>query len=217
MDNWPGMEDDPDAQARIKKACEMLECDPYMNVLDLGCHKQEARGYLPGKCFYIGIDQQALVSGTIVMDFDGEFEYPEKVERVLCLEVLEHLKYPGETLQSISQILEDDGIAVVSLPNEASLFHRLRCLLGVVDQECFSSCGKHLHLPSLGQCREFLSKIFSIEEEDYYISKEARGTRQPILQLILKILPNPLYMLLANCLPSLFARGFIFKLKKRLP
>lgn len=215
-DLWPDMENDPDAQRRIKKSIELLDCKDGMTVLDVGCHKQEARQYLPEKSLYCGIDSVKLNPDTQVIDLDGNFDFPHQVDRILCLEVLEHLLMPSGTLQTLHRLLKDDGILVVSLPNEASMFHRLRCLMGIVDQEAFSFPGKHLHLPSLHQARKFVNQFFLIEDEAFYLSHKPKGTRQKLIPLILSLIPIPLLQLLANVLPSLFARGFIFKLRKKL-
>ena len=212
---WPEMQNDPDAIARIKKSVELLDAKEGMTVLDVGCHKQEASNYLTG-CKYLGVDSEKLHPDTYQIDIDGGFKLKEQVDRILCLETLEHLLMPGGTLQSIHTHLRDQGLAVVSLPNEATVFHRIRSLLGTVDAECFVYGGKHLHLPSLRQCRRFLSEQFQILEEAYYISTEARGTRQSWFQHVLRLFPKRLLQLLANLFPSLFARGFIFKLKKKL-
>lgn len=215
-DWWPDMENDPDAQVRIKKSVELLDAKDGMTVLDIGCHKQEARQYLPPKVLYCGIDCEKLHEQTIVKDIEGGFAFPEKVDRVLCLEVLEHLVMPRSVLQTMWTMLKDDGIAVVSLPNEATLFHRIRCLFGIVDQECFNYGGKHLHLPSLKQCRKFLSEQFEIVRIAYYITTRARGSKQEAtMNVLLKCMPKPLYHFLSYFLPPLFARGFIFKLKKK--
>ena len=214
-DYWKNMESDPDAQARIKKACELLDAKDGMTVLDIGCHKQEASWYLSSKVLYSGIDCEKLHENIIVKDIDGGFSFPQKVDRILCLEVLEHLVMPRSVLQSIWTILKDDGIAVISLPNETTLFHRIRCLFGIADQECFNYGGKHLHLPSLKQSRQFLKELFKIEKESYYITKKGTGIRQQTAHYLLRLLPKLSISFLANIFPSLFARGFIFKLKKK--
>ena len=216
-DLWENMESDPDAIARIKKAVALLDAKEGMTVLDIGCHKQEAFQYLPDGIKYYGVNDTVLVPNTIRLDIDGGFTMPLQFDRILCLEVLEHLECPQGTLQSISKCLKDDGVLVVSLPNEATLFHRLRCLFGTIDQQCFNFPGKHLHLPSLKQSRWFLSDLFKIEKEDFYITKEARGSHSKIVAGLLKLVPSHLLQLVALVCPSLFARGFIFKLRKRLP
>ena len=47
---------------------------------------------------------------------------------VICSEVLEHLLDPSEALREIARVLKNQGIAVVSVPNE-SLINRIKTLL----------------------------------------------------------------------------------------
>jgi ubiquinone/menaquinone biosynthesis C-methylase UbiE len=49
-------------------------------------------------------------------------------ERVICSEVLEHLLDPSAALREIARVLKNQGIAVVSFPNE-SLINRIKTLL----------------------------------------------------------------------------------------
>ena len=151
------------ARDRVMKSARLLL--PFLKegdtILDVGCFTMEAKKYLPSDIKYIGIDQKAYHKETRVVDLNHGFE-PIPCSHALCLETLEHLTNPSLALKSLSESLSENGRLVVSLPNEATIFHRLRALCGVLDAECFSSSGKHLHLPSLHQCRAFLSKDFSI-------------------------------------------------------
>ena len=210
-DHWPHLHDDPYALARLKKSIKLCDILPNHSVLDVGCHQEEARQFIPKSCNYVGLDH---IKGD---NFDGGFNLHQKFDRILCLEVLEHLTQPISTLESICNHLAPEGILVVSLPNEATLFHRIRCLLGTVDAECFSHQGKHLHLPSLSQCRSLLlsSGYPIIDCEEYYISSSAAGSRQAWVGKILSLIPEKLQQLLADRFPSLFARGFIFVCKKK--
>ena len=212
-DHWQGMYEDKYAINRIKKSVSLLDLKSNMTILDVGCYKMEPRKYIPCDVKYAGIDVSDFTPEVTVKDIDGGFSWFEKVDRVLCLEVLEHMKFPQGTLKSIKKVLKDDGIAIISLPNEATLFHRVRCLTGTVDQECFQECGKHLHLPSLAQCRSFLRDYLTIEHEAYY-SSDGNNSRQSWMQSLLRLIPDWLKQALADRLPSLFARGFIFVCKK---
>ncbi len=208
------------ARDRVMKSARLLL--PYLNpddknpstILDVGCFTQEARKYFPRAVKYIGIDEKAYHKTTKVMNLHHGFE-PIACNLALCLETLEHLLDPLDTLEAIDKSLSDEGYLVVSLPNEATLFHRLRGLFGLVDGECFSSEGKHLHLPSLEQSRQFLGKVFLIQEELHYISPSAIGSRQKWMAYLLTLIPDVIHQWLADTWPSLFARGFIFLLKKR--
>lgn len=207
-DFWPHLHDDPFSLERLKRSCEMLQCAHHHSVLDVGCHHKEALKFLPPHVEYTGLD---ILQGD---DFDGGFQLNHKFDRILCLEVLEHLKFPRRTLLSIAQHLTDPGIAVISLPNESSIFHRIRSLFGTVDQECFSEDGKHLHLPSFRQASSFVSEYLEIQTVEFYVSSGC-GTRQNWIRPILKRTPKSLLKCLADISPSLFSRGFIFQLKKK--
>lgn len=214
-DCWRGMyHRDVYARARVMKATRSLL--PYIKkgqtVLDIGCFTQEARKYLPSDVGYKGIDGKSYHKDSIVMDLDELGELPSW-DHVVCLETLEHLVNPSLLLTKLAQASLAHSYLVFSLPNEATLFHRLRCLLGTVDAECFSGSGKHLHLPSLRQSRDLLQTHFVIEKEMYYISPSGCGSRNPWVGRILSAIPDSLHQWLADLCPSLFARGFIFLCK----
>lgn len=205
------------ARDRVMKSARLLL--PHLKdndlVLDVGCFTQEARKYYPPWVRYLGIDVESYHPETRVVDLHRGFEKIE-CSHALCLETLEHLLSPRDTLRSIYESLPVGGHLVVSLPNEAGAFHRIRSLLGTVDAECFSGAGKHLHLPSLRQARALLRSIRGLEllRELYYISPTACNGRQEWVGRILGAIPDSIHYFLANRFPSLFSRGFIFLLRK---
>ena len=208
-DPFDGLYNDPYAVLRIKKSIEALDIKPGMSVLDVGCYKEFAKQFLPEGVKYVGIDK---IKGDQI---DGGFRLHQKFDRIICLEVLEHLQYPRKTLASIASHLATSGICVISLPNEATLFHRLRGLFGLMDAEAFGESCKHLHLPSLKQARSFVQSCFHVTQEFYYISPQAQNSRQAWVGKILKLAPDKLWIFLAYSWPSLFARGFIFVCKHK--
>lgn len=204
------------ARDRVMKAARLLL--PLLKdndmILDVGCFTQEAKKYYPPWVKYLGIDQKAYHRDTKVVELNHGFE-PIPCSHALCLETLEHLIDPEDTLESIQSSLSEGGMVVVSLPNENTLFHRIRALFGTADAGCFSSEGKHLHLPSLRQSRVFLTGKFDILKELYYISPTACGSQQAWFGRVLMLFPERFHQFFADRLPSLFARGFIFLLKKK--
>lgn len=218
---WNGMyHRDRYARDRVMKSARLLL--PYLSqddknpstILDVGCFTQEARKYFPGNVRYIGLDSAQYHSTTRVVDLSHGFD-PIPASLALCLETLEHLIDPSDTLESLEKSLPENGHLVVSLPNEATVFHRIRCLFGTVDAQAFASEGKHLHLPSLGQSRKFLAKHFDILSEQYYIAPSACGSGCEWIGRILTLIPDRIHQWVADRWPSLFARGFIFLLKKK--
>lgn len=205
------------ARDRVMRSARLLL--PYLKdndlILDVGCFSQEARKYYPPWVKYLGLDMKKYHPETRVVDLNHGF-HPVPCSHALCLETLEHLLDPKDTLHSIQESLAPGGYLVVSLPNEATIFHRIRSLLGTVDGGCFSGEGKHLHLPSLKQSRAFLRSIPGIElqKELYYISPSACGSNQAWVGSILSLIHPRIHQFLADKVPSLFARGFIFLLRK---
>jgi len=209
------------ARDRVMKSARLLL--PFLNpddkrpdtILDVGCFTFEAKKYFPRAVTYIGLDQKAYHKDTRVVDLDHGFE-PIPCDHALCLETLEHLHDPYDTLVSIYKSMKVNGYLVLSLPNEATAFHRIRSLFGIVDADCFSSEGKHLHLPSLQQSRKFVRSIpgLELQKELYYISPSACNSKSPWIGRILSLIPDSIHYYLANNFPSLFARGFIFLLKR---
>lgn len=204
------------ARDRIMKSARLLL--PYLKdgdtVLDVGCYTQEAKKYYPRTVKYVGLDGTAYHPQSQVVDLNHGFS-PVSANHALCLETLEHLVDPADCLESLCDSLAANGALVVSVPNEITLFHRMRCLCGIADAQCFASEGKHLHLPSLKQSRKFLTTRFDIVSEQYYISPSAVGSSQQWIGRILGLIPDGVHQILADRLPSLFARGFIFLLKKK--
>jgi len=208
------------ARDRVMKSARLLLPHLSQNdhtpdtILDVGCFTMEAKKYFPRSVKYIGIDEIAYHKDTRVMNLHHGFEQIP-CNHAICLETLEHLLDPQDTLESIYNSLSPSGYLVVSLPNENTLFHRIRALFGTSDAECFSGEGKHLHLPSLRQARAFVTGKFQIVKESYYISPTACGSRAGWVGRVLSLIPERIHYWLAVVSPSLFARGFIFLLKKR--
>lgn len=203
------------ARDRVMKSARLLL--PFIKdndvILDVGCFTQEAKKYLPPWTKYIGIDEKPYHKTTQVVNFHHGFQ-PIPCNLALCLETLEHVIDPRDVLESIYTSLAPGGVLVCSVPNEATLFHRLRCLFGTVDAECFSGEGKHVHLPSLRQARNLVREKFQVVSELYYISPSGVGSREAWVGRILSLIPDTVHQFLADFCPTLFARGFIFLLKK---
>jgi 2-polyprenyl-3-methyl-5-hydroxy-6-metoxy-1,4-benzoquinol methylase len=112
-------------------------------VLDLGCGKGVLAAKLRKNGNHItGVDvlperpeENALERyfsanldegiGPVIDSLKGE-----RFDRVLLLDVLEHLRYPERILQQCHEVLDWDGHLIVSLPNVANITVRLMLLFG---------------------------------------------------------------------------------------
>lgn len=197
---------------------------PKIKVLDVGGYRGELKSILPANLDYyvLDFDQKALNEakkrGAKVkkINFDEqEISWDrEKFDIIVATEVLEHLKDPTRHLLEIKRLLKDDGIFLVSLPNENMFYHRLMSLFGLgVDYFAFKPF-KHLHLPTISQSKKFLESQFDIVRQDYYINVGAQSSRLEFLGGFLKLIPDFFWEFLARLWPSGFARGTVFLLKK---
>ena len=212
-DPWAGMYENPWAVKRIQLAVEMARLTPGGYVLELGCYRHEVKRWLPPGVAYTGVDQQAYVPDTVVMDFDRDPLVLLKVPKaIFCLETLEHLKQPELLLRRLVAYAQADRIPLIlSLPNEATLFHRLRALTGILDPMAFQP-GKHLHLPNVTQTVRWLeSQGLVIEAMRPYIDLSAAKSTHPWVGRLMQLIPELVWMGLARWSPNLFARGMVYR------
>ncbi|HOJ31918.1 MAG TPA: class I SAM-dependent methyltransferase [Candidatus Hydrogenedentes bacterium] len=109
-------------------------------ILDLGCGPGTQISYLAPRNFVVGTDagfrmlQQARSAGLAPCRAD--FEQPflpfreDSFDIVVCTDVIEHVRYPLHLLKEIHRILKPDGAAILSVPNQYNVEHRLKILFG---------------------------------------------------------------------------------------
>lgn len=86
------------------------------NVLVLGTGKVNYRTMIPKASQVLCTDIQAGENVDLVADaHDLPFE-DEAFDQVVAIEVLEHLKNPGQAVQEIARVLKPGGEIVVSIP-----------------------------------------------------------------------------------------------------
>lgn len=188
------------------------------SVLDIGCYTAELPDFLPEGIFYSGVDfddeavKIAKSNGLNVMKVNFEDEvinYKEKFDLIIAAEILEHLKDPARMMRQIKDLLKNKGIVVISLPNENTLYHRFMSLFGLGIDMCAFQLYKHLHLPTIRQSTDFVSKYFKIVRKEYYINPGGRGSHFEKFGLFLELIPDKIWESLAYVLPGCFARGII--------
>jgi len=161
-------------------------------VLDVGCGK----GFLAAELArngnrVTGIDTLAPedVLPSVERYFQADLEEgigkTGTFDRVLLLDVVEHLKDPGRLLTDCKNALKSNGLLVVSLPNVANITVRLKLLFGKFDYQERGIMDKtHLRWFTRGTARRLL------EDQGYQIVEE-RMTNMPV-DLALGISPTSL-------------------------
>lgn len=135
----------------------------------------------------------------------------KRFDRVLLLDVLEHLERPDQILEQCRNFLKPDGRLVVSLPNVANITVRLSLLLGRFDYQARGILDRtHLRFFTRKTARRLL-------EDNGYAIVEQRDTVMP-LELALGVSPDNTFMKILNrCLalatrmmPGLFGYQVMF-------
>ena len=122
---------------------------PGSTILEIGC----ATGYIGKflkekrncKMYAVEIDKEAAelarpyYEEIIVGDVEDEEilkQLPTKFfDYILCMNVLEHLKWPQKVLVNLKKFLKDDGYLIACIPNVAHWSIRLKLLFGNFDYE----------------------------------------------------------------------------------
>lgn len=190
-----------------------------IKILDLGCYSGDFLRILPKPIEYFGIDSDekaleiAKQRGAKVFRVDLENEsipLIEKYDIIIATELLEHLSDPERILLQAKGLLKENGVILISLPNECTAYHRIKMLFGQgIDGTGFSP-HYHLHFPTIRQNEEFIGKHFKIIEKRFWFHLGVGG----ILEKILSIIPGCIWTFLTNSFPSLFARGGIYLCQK---
>lgn len=138
----------------------------------------------------------------------------KRFDRVLLLDLLEHLKQSDHLLRQCRRLLKPDGAVVVSLPNVANVTVRLMLLFGRFD---YTERG----ILDRTHCRFFTRKTARrFLEQSHYRILDERITVIPLELVVGLKLDNALMKLLnrglagiTKLLPTLFGYQFIFLIK----
>lgn len=193
-----------------------IENREVADILDIGCYTGDLLKILPRKVNYFGVDSdaealkiaQARGAETFRIDLESEdLDFGgRKFDIIVATEVLEHLKDPAKLMSKMRDSAKDKGLILISLPNECTIYHRIKMLCGRgIDGTDFEP-HYHLHFPTLKQNDEFVSRYFKIIKKRYWIHVDIGGG----MGRILTNLSDKFWLSLANLNPTLFARGVIY-------
>lgn len=179
-------------------------------VLDIGC-RYGSLEHILGKGFdYYGLDvikYSPHPKHLQLVDLNKccKLKYPNKFfDVIVATEILEHLFFIDEIADEMSRILKDNGIIIVSLPNDYQIDARIRFALGRSANTASPSnkFGHHWSF-DIRSSKDFLQKKFRIlESVNVYASKGARIT------------PKIIKSVLMNMFPSLFITTTLYKVEK---
>ena len=105
---------------RFRKATALAKVRAGSAVLDIGSRNGDLRKYLPSDVKYQGIDIAPEFEAPEIMlhDISSGIPFPDAAfNYVFCIEVLEHVPSPYNTLGEIHRVLTPDGVLIASVPN----------------------------------------------------------------------------------------------------
>ena len=201
--------------------------EPYINgkakILDIGCYDGAMLEVLKrgvGKIDYTGVDTDvlaldiALKRGAKISKVNFETaDLPfddDSFDVIIMAEILEHLRNPLKLMEKAKRLLKQNGVILVSLPNECTLYHRFKMLFGRGLDGMGFEPGYHLHFPTLKQDRELVTRYFKIIKEDYWYHLGVGG----LLERILNMIPERIIKSIVKLQPALFSRGVIILCQK---
>jgi len=136
-------------------------------LLDVGCHKGDLKEYLSKEITYYGIDSSDnnFFNYTKCDLNTKKLPYADKAfDMINCSAVLEHLFYPYEILKELYRMLKDNGVCVVSLPNDKGLNAVFGAVFGRVPDYEKSVYSHHWRF-SINTAKNFVRKEFQIVDE----------------------------------------------------
>lgn len=83
---------------------------------------QEFKHFLPGKELYVGVDMEPGEGVDLVIDLTSEYGHivermgEKKYGTIFCLSVLEHCVQPFKLANNLTQLLEQGGKIIISVP-----------------------------------------------------------------------------------------------------
>ncbi len=126
---------------RLKKIIILSDLKTDDKILDLGCGEGFFLYLLPKNIQAKGVDISRVAlerAKELLKDhpntsvgfgnaYKTDFE-DKSFDKIACSEVLEHVPEPEKVIKEIHRLLKDDGIAVISVPDEK----RIKCIMRII-------------------------------------------------------------------------------------
>lgn len=196
----------------IRKFRKVAELIPENSkVLDVGCNNGRLREFLKNPIYY-GVDfdkdmvKNLVKNGIKAKSVDlNKQEIPfkkEKFDFVLLLDILEHVADPKKLLVESKTRLKENGMIIITMPNDYHLLNKLRFLMNKpLTEDPFAPFG-HLHFFSIKDGERFLEKCGFLIIKKIYISPTKPS-----------FLPQKIKNFLGKNFPQSFSRDTLYQLE----
>lgn len=198
---------------------------PARRVLEVGCHTGYFLEVLNKHGFQakgFEFDKEAIeVAKSKGLDVDWAnaedpraFQVESKFDAILLLDVLEHLRNPEETLESMRNALSEKGRLLITVPNIAYWAMRKDLLFGKWQYTDSGILDRtHLRFYNLNGWKKLFEttryRVKQVAVADSMLICESRLKRLPILGSFIEMIKKPL----VQTFPNFFAISFFFELE----
>lgn len=123
---------------RFRKATRLARVREGARVLDIGARDGGLKAYLPPGVTYQGVEivPEFAAPDILVRDVSQGLPFPDaSFDFVFCIEVLEHVPNPFETMTEMHRVLAPGGAAVISVPNPYHVKELIWNVLRIPDRQ----------------------------------------------------------------------------------
>jgi len=176
------------------------------SFLEIGCNETGYNFYKDLAGEYTGIDVMDIKNKPpvfIKQDLELKPKLPFKdksFDAIIASDVLEHLGNRHEIMEELKRVSKDDGIIVISLPNEFS-YQPIWYHIKGVDWMISGTDHGHKYMYGLKNAREYIERHLEIIEEKYFYLDGKLEFMRGVSQW------------LAEKFPRWFARNIVYKCK----
>jgi len=197
------------------------KCNSY--VLDIGCGCGTNAKFLKNNGNIIdGITlsqaekevAQEFMRNVFLFNLENGLPIIEhKYDFILCSHVIEHIAYPQNLFRDIKNVMNDDSVLIIAVPNIMQYKNRIKLLLGIFpEQDSGIWDYTHLRWYTIEKMRNLL------KENNLKIKQEVFDGNVPFGRLS-KFLPKSIYSNILKLLlflsPSLFSSQLIYAVQKK--
>ncbi len=213
FNNYWQTRDLPSADARSIQRAEyiasLLGHSKSGELLDVGCGRGTVLSYLSERGYNIGgcdLASDSIASlnaaghDVFIFDIDTD-DLPRKYNAILCLEVLQQIFNPQAALTKFSKALDEDGLLIISVPNEFHLWGRIKLFFGTSHLGHFDE--SHIRLFTPKRAKALFERVGLSVDKMISVSVIPPGIRAL----------NWIGKMLAKICPSLFSLSQIYRLK----
>ncbi len=174
-------------------------------VLDVGCGLNNE--FFNFK-YYTGVDVRDYHKGFNVvlkdLSLDPSLPFDDNTfDVVMATEFLEHVFRPDLLSKEINRVVKNDGVIIISLPNEFTLNCRLGFMAGMVLNKGFDLY-THKYIFNLAKIEEFMHDNFITKERDL-----------ACLGHFWENMPDSVNEFMVKLSPQLFAKSVIYACAKK--